>query len=136
MINSQKLFILVLVLNFVMGLSTQIYIHTDEFTESTLNLYDTENQIYEDTVGSLKASNETGYYIQGQYEASPINNVKLGRTILSLVWKGLTPIPVDADMTTTLTEKLILKTVKYFQALLYCILTIEIFFIWKNRKAT
>lgn len=136
MINTQKFLILIITLNFVMGMSTAIYMHTDEFTESTLNLYDQQQTKFDNTADNIQASNQTGYYTQGQYQQTAIDTIKLGRTILSLFWEGLKPIPTESYNTLNLTEKLIMKTLKYFQGLLYIILGLELFYMWYSRKAT
>lgn len=136
MINSHKLLILLIVLNFMLGLSTQFYQNADTFTSSTLTEVQAAQGDLQQFANETIASNKTSTYTEGQYDPSAVNKVKLGRTVTKMFFIGLLPFPVQQTDANSLTEKLIISIIKYFQGLLWIIIGLEIYFIFINKKTT
>lgn len=132
-VNSQRLLILVIAINIVIGLVTGIYYHP---TAYRANEQDVITSITDDTYNTIKGEITNSQPTNDQIitESSYGNPITLGGEIIKSYFKGLVFQPiVDEDNTT-------LNKVNYgltlFRGLMSYILILEIIFIFKNRKTS
>lgn len=133
MINTQKLLIIILLMNLVIGLTTDIYKNPSDYTN---NRIDNEIDSRTDFASNVKTE-ETAPSLHSAtvlLENTVTNTVRMGTILFRVFIEGLNPFPISRNLVRTDFEKNIYTGLQYFRALMYILIATEIYMVFKNRK--
>lgn len=138
MITSQRLIIMLIICNIMIGLSLEIYSNPHELDMSGINgdittLETVESQFNEEGTIYGNIDNPSSQTTQ---ENTIGNTIKMGWIILKVLIKGISPIPITRDGWANAIESTISTGLILFRSLIYVITALEIYFIYKNKKNT
>lgn len=137
MISSQRLFLLLIGLNLLVGMAAEVYHdpvsdNVDQVTVETqlMEQYETEFQSQEGIWGSVKATADR------IWESTIGSPIRWGWTLLKLLVRGLNPFSFSASDFVNPVEQEIARYLIFFRSALMTIVILEGYLLFKNKKAT
>lgn len=136
MINSTKLFIMLIVLSIVLSLSTLIYNNPLETTQKQSQLIGhINNYTIQDNLQNV--GDTSTIYTGEQYDPPSINVYDLGKIGWRVLKGIIAPWSIYEKPTYGMTENFtyyLYYLIAYFHILIYIILIFDIYFIFRNKK--
>lgn len=131
--STQRLMLIILVLNLVIGLAGAIY-KQETYTDEILTPDEEIAQAMGENI--INPANLGGGFSNDIYGGSVGNPFQWGRGLWNIFWYGVTPFPFITAMFSTTTEAAIASGLLLFRLWSYVIIGLEFFLIMKNKKST
>lgn len=137
MMSTQRIIILCITLNLLLGIVTIIY---DNPNSSITSNIDTEIEQGEERERDVES--ESGIFgvvkstILRPVESSIGNPLKWGFNILSVFIKAINPFSFGASTFNTQQEQIIARVIMFFRTILVTIVAVEMYSYFKNRKVS
>lgn len=137
MISSQRLIMIFILINIVAGIGVSIYAQPNTYDETQTLEHITINEQYESEFkedntkyGGTSVEDDAG-------EGKTVGNVmKMGSMLWDITINSLNPFSVNRTMFTTSLERIIADILVLFRILGTILMSIELYLLFKNRKAT
>jgi hypothetical protein len=136
MITTQRLIMILIVINIVMGL----IINDGTSTDTINNMINEVDELY-DSLTISQSDLEPGYWSAFTSALSIgldilLVPLKIGWIMLTMLLKAFVPLPLNEAMWDTPMLKLISVILTFFKSLLVILTVVEIWNVIRNRKAT
>lgn len=130
-ISTQRLLIIVIAINLIMSLSYAIYeaprvIDYGVFSES-IDLGETSATNIESETSRIAPENL-------QEEGSYTNALRVGSIIFGLFIRGMVALPFSTDGLGTGLEVIVITALIIFKSLMYMLIILELYMLYKNKK--
>lgn len=134
MISTQRILVMILLMNMITGLSMDLYLNNSS------NSYDRLDEIQElgneQLEGFIQEENApTTNAIIGQ-EFTWGNALKMTGRIFVIFIRGIVPIPFQKNHFTTTIESIIASIIATVQMMMYMLVILELYLVFKNKKGT
>lgn len=137
MITSQKLFVSLIMISFLIGLSSELYHNPKYFNTQSITQLDNETNQWNDFAENLRDTDEQGgEHNDQEFQITAINTWQVGSLLFGGIKRTLWPWSITPTDNDSLTEQLIRKILQLFQSLLILIVGFELYFIFFNKKNT
>lgn len=136
MITSQRLIIILVMFNILTGIVTQIYNNPTTSSIENSQVITEADSINEKVIIANNDDSKYGGITSENLvsEQSIGNPISWGNILLNIFTKGFNPISVMPTTSDTVIEQIAISILILIKSLLYIILLIEIYFIFKNKK--
>lgn len=133
MISTQRLIMIVVLINLMTGIVGNIYIKPTTYDNNIIAGEEDYSQQYSENL--LQEDKYSGIRNRGyDSEQSIGNSITLGSNIWDIIIDGVNPLSVHPNMFESDIEKMFAIILSMFRLLLGIILIVEIYMIFKNRK--
>lgn len=133
MVSTQNLIMVLIAINLCVGMGLHAENNPDvfEFIDT-----DTENQQGEEINEYLQAeeTNRRPSATTQLEDASKGNALTMGGQIFNIFLDGLSPFPIKRDMVDTQIEKMLVTLLNFFKYLMWALILIELYMVYKNKK--
>lgn len=137
MISTQRLLIMVISLNLLMGTLAELFMEPTQFPTNQLT---TEAQFAKDYENEFESDSGIWASIKSTttniWEGTIGNPIKWGYTILRIFVRSALPLPFNESMFETQQEKYIAEGFNWFIHILQIVLIIEAYMVFKNKKTS
>lgn len=137
MLSTQRLIMIFVLINILIGVGIGIYknptIYGDTTAQQEIDIMEDQQAEFEEEeteYGGIPTTDTSG---EGKTIGNPI---KMGAILWDIVLGGLNPLSIRPGMFQTTTEKIIATMLLMFRSLMAIIAGLELFLLFKNRKAT
>lgn len=137
MISTQRLIIIMLMINVVVGIVDLTYYSPTQYQttpfdsiNNQLDAFQQKAQEEETTWGGLFSG------AVNVLEVTVINPLRFGYTLLRFLWKAFIPFSILPTGNETPVENVVITVIILFRSLLALIMGIEIYLFFKNKKTT
>lgn len=131
-VSTQRLLIMVIAINLVLSLSYAVYEAPREIDYGlfgeTIDLGETSGLSVEGETASVAPDNL-------QEEGSFMNALRVGSIIFGLFIRGMVALPVNPAGLGSGLERLITYALLIFKSLMYMLIIIELYMLYKNKKS-
>lgn len=136
MLSTQRLLIMIMMINLIVAVATEITANPTLASTSHL-----ENTIQQSNEYSISVTEEADVDVMQRPDSptsdpTPLNTWNVGGTFISILIKGLVPWPIWYTNHETIIEEVFAWSMGILQAIMYIIVTAEIYLVIKNRKST
>ena len=132
-LSTQRLMILVLAINLMISVAYGIYENPTLFDESAVSgMVDVGNRLSTDISGESTSIQPENLQVEGSFG----NAIRMGTTLFKLFIRGMNPFPFNEDTYTDPLDIIIAWGLMIFRVFIYVLISIELYMILKNRKAT
>lgn len=137
-ISTQRLIIIVVLMNLLIGVVGEMYYEPDSFNTQKvedeigyLEQKEVEMESEEGLWGSVKST------ASRIYESTIGDPIKWGGTIASIFIRGINPFyKAGIEYTNNEAETFTIYMIGFLRTLIYLVLIVEMYFVWKNKKTT
>lgn len=137
MMSTQRIIILCLTMNMLLGIVTLIYSDTNadisEIIDTEISKSDERERDVESESGIFGVVKST---ILRPVESSIGNPLKWGFNILGILLKAISPFSFGSATFSTPQEQMIARVIMFFRTILVTITIVEIYSYFKNRKVS
>jgi hypothetical protein len=135
MISTQRLLMIVIGINLIIGLAGSIYVNPALYDSSHLSV---EQSLYEQ-YGSEFANDDpfSGVTNRDSLQESSIgNSLSWGKILLDIFLNGINPFSFKPNDFNTAIEQIVAQILVLFRSLMYILLIVEIIMFFKNKKSS
>lgn len=135
MITSQRLLIILIVINLLVGIGGAIYQEKNDINYEQLNNQTATLENYNIELGQEENSiaQQSQYQLQ---EGTFGNGLRMSAKIFYLFAAGLRPFPFEKDTFGTFIEQIIAAALVFLKGLMYALAGMELYMLIKNRKTS
>ena len=135
MISTQRLLMIVIGLNLIIGLAGSIYqnptIYDDNHLSVEQSLYEQYGENFKDDDAFSGVKNR-----DYQQETSIGNSLSWGKILLDVFLNGINPFSFTPNDFDTNVEQIVAQMLVIFRSLMYILLLVEVIMFFKNKKSS